>query len=347
MSLTPNYNYTVAVVIPNWNGEKYLPEMLDSILEQTFKDYRVFVVDDQSTDNSIELLKAYSAKDSRIKYYVRDREPKGAQTCRNTGFALSEGAKYVVFFDNDDLIAPYCLEQRVQYMEEHSDLDFAIFPAMNFEKVPYDNPNTVWGYHFAEDTLQAMLHFTLPMVGWTNIYRRKSYLIHQLQWDERIKVMQDSDFNIQSLIKGCVFDYAEFARPDYFYRAVTKSISSKIYKQDSFDGYIIIIDKILSKLSPAQILQYGSDLRSYIVHFAAIMVNSSTHLYQLAHHSRIRGQRWFSLKIRLWTTLPYRYRLLNVFFRSELNQLRHHQQNWQQMSKKKAYEFAHKKSDIV
>lgn len=342
MSLTPNYNYTVAVVIPNWNGEKYLPEMLDSILEQSFKDYRVFVVDDQSTDNSIELLKAYSAKDSRIKYYVRDREPKGGQTCRNTGFALSEGAKYVVFFDNDDLVAPYCLEQRVHYMEEHSDLDFAIFPAMNFEKVPYDNPNTVWGCRYIDDTFKAMLNWTLPMVGWTNIYRRSSYKSKGLQWDERLKSLQDSDFNIQAIIKKCKFEYADEAAPDYFYRYSIGSVSTKLYSKEHAGSHVLLVKKIIESLNEELLEKYDKDIKSYYLKFTEIIFQHAEHLKELMDLEWLREQKLFRYKLKLWLVFGHKYRILHMLFSKEFKYFSHQQSNWSNFVNNKSKQFLNK-----
>lgn len=342
MNSTFKYNYTVAVVIPNWNGEKYLPAMLDSLLAQTFEDFRVFVVDDQSTDESIDILKGYSKKDDRINFIVRDREPKGAQTCRNIGVGFTEGAKYLVILDNDDYVAPYCLSQRVAFMEEHTGTDFAIFPALCFKNYPFDMDERVWGCCFVEDTLQAMLHWTLPMVGWTNIYRREAYVGYQLEWDERIKVMQDSDFNIQALIKGLNFTYAENAKPDYFYRMVSQSTSTKLYRQESFDSYILLVEKLLSGLSILQIHQYASDLRCYVVRFATIMVNSPSHLFILARLSRNSGQWWFSFRLRIWSLIPHRFRLLKCFLGNEINMIESHQQKWNEQSNKKALEFIDK-----
>ena len=111
-------DYTLAVVIPCWNCEQYIGALLDCLLSQTLLDWKAFLIDDWCEDGTAGIIKSYEAKDARIRYYKRDREPKGAQTCRNIGFGLTEGAKYVVFFDSDDLIAPYCFEQRVLAMDK-------------------------------------------------------------------------------------------------------------------------------------------------------------------------------------------------------------------------------------
>ena len=115
----------IAIVIPCWNCEKEITELLDSIILQTYEDWQVICVDDQSTDKTLKVLKEYSKNDNRINYLVRSRLPKGAQTCRNIGLEYSKDSKYICFFDSDDIIAPYCLEQRIRYMEQHPDLDFA------------------------------------------------------------------------------------------------------------------------------------------------------------------------------------------------------------------------------
>ena len=172
-----NFNYTLAIIIPNWNGGEKLECMLKSILQNTYNDYKVFVVDDQSTDNSLDVLRRFSLQDDRIHYTVRDRAPKGGQTCRNIGAVLAQDAKYMIFFDNDDLVAPYCFAQRVKYMDEHPNLDMAVFPAMNFNETPCDLGLTArsWGSCYMDDSLRAFIRRTLPMVGWTNIYRTSSY----------------------------------------------------------------------------------------------------------------------------------------------------------------------------
>lgn len=92
-----NFNYTLAIIIPNWNGGEKLECMLKSILQNTYNDYKVFVVDDQSTDNSLDVLRRFSLQDDRIHYTVRDRAPKGGQTCRNIGAVLAQDAKYMIF----------------------------------------------------------------------------------------------------------------------------------------------------------------------------------------------------------------------------------------------------------
>ena len=71
----------LSVVIPNYNNEKYLEEMVGCICSQTFTQWELIIVDDGSTDKSYEVAKKLSNKDGRIKAMLRNREPKGGQRC--------------------------------------------------------------------------------------------------------------------------------------------------------------------------------------------------------------------------------------------------------------------------
>ncbi len=96
-----NISYTpkVSVIIPVYNVEDYLRECLDSVVNQTLKEIEIICVDDGSTDNSLEILKEYAAKDSRIT--IVSRENKGVGYSRNEGIRIARG-EFVAFMDPDD-----------------------------------------------------------------------------------------------------------------------------------------------------------------------------------------------------------------------------------------------------
>ena len=269
--------YKLAIVIPSWNCSEYIGEMLDSILENSFQDYRVYIVDDLSSDNSAQVIESYCEKDDRIRLIKRNRTPKGAQTCRNIGFELSKDAEYIIWFDADDVVAPYSFQQRVSYMDSHPDLDFGVFPAKTFVHDIWDDivVHNSYGVCFGNDSLKAMLNRTIPMVGWTNIYRVSSLLHNDIHWDERLLSMQDSDFNITCLIKGLKHDYAydNGAKADYFYRYIVNgesNIASKIGSKKHFGSHVVLLNKILQSLSDIQIKKYENDLKCYVFLFAII-----------------------------------------------------------------------------
>ena len=92
----------VSVIIPVFNTEKYLRKCLNSVCNQTLKDIEIICVNDSSTDDSLEILKEYAAKDERIKL-INFIENKGAAAARNAGIDIARG-EYIGFVDCDDYI---------------------------------------------------------------------------------------------------------------------------------------------------------------------------------------------------------------------------------------------------
>lgn len=98
----------ISVIIPVYNVEKYLPECIDSILNQTFQDFEIICVDDGSTDRSLDILQDYKRKDDR--FVILQQRHAGAGAARNHGLKLAEG-KYIQFLDSDDYFEPTLLEE--------------------------------------------------------------------------------------------------------------------------------------------------------------------------------------------------------------------------------------------
>lgn len=109
----------VSVITPVYNAEKFLKETIDSVLKQSYKDFEYLLIDDCSTDNSPEIVKAYAEKDSRVKY-IKLQENSGAAVARNTGLEHAQG-RYIAFVDSDDLWYPEKLEKQLTFMQENNE----------------------------------------------------------------------------------------------------------------------------------------------------------------------------------------------------------------------------------
>lgn len=100
-------NPVISVIVPSFNEEKHISRCLDSILNQTFTDFEVLCVDDNSTDSTFDIIKEYSLRDSRIK--PLKNPGKGVSSARNFGLENSCG-DYISFIDSDDFIQPQMYE---------------------------------------------------------------------------------------------------------------------------------------------------------------------------------------------------------------------------------------------
>lgn len=109
----------ISVTMPVYNGAPYLAETIESILNQTFQDFELIICDDGSADNSLEIIRSFSAKDSRI--VVMTRENRGIVYTRNEMLAHSRG-KYIAVIDHDDVALPERFALQVKYLEEHPEV---------------------------------------------------------------------------------------------------------------------------------------------------------------------------------------------------------------------------------
>ncbi len=107
----------VSIIMPAYNCGDFIGETLDSVINQSYKNWEVIIVDDCSTDNTAEVVKEYIKKDNRIKYHKLEKNS-GAAVARNKAIDLATG-KYLAFLDSDDVWFPEKLAKQIGFMEEN------------------------------------------------------------------------------------------------------------------------------------------------------------------------------------------------------------------------------------
>ena len=117
-----NKNPTVSVIIPTYNCARLIGRSIKSVLNQTYRDFELIIVDDSSTDNTDKIVKKFQEQDKRVKYIRHDKN-KGGSAARNTGIKLARG-EFIAFLDSDDEWLPKKLEKQIKAMK---DLPFDIW----------------------------------------------------------------------------------------------------------------------------------------------------------------------------------------------------------------------------
>ena len=135
----------ISVIIPVYNVEKYLRECIDSVLNQSYQNLEIILVDDGSTDSSGEICDEYEKQDIRIR--VIHQKNQGLSGARNTGFQNANG-EYVYFLDSDDWIVPEAIKCLVKRAEEES-ADVVFFEAFSFEDGKPEQTTTK-GYSYSK-----------------------------------------------------------------------------------------------------------------------------------------------------------------------------------------------------
>lgn len=115
----------LSVIVPVYNVENYLAECINSILCQTFVDFELILVNDGSTDSSLQICREFENKDSRVRVF--DKQNGGQSSARNLGLTKASG-KYISFIDSDDYISPDLFEAGITKLETNEYADFVVLP---------------------------------------------------------------------------------------------------------------------------------------------------------------------------------------------------------------------------
>jgi hypothetical protein len=183
-----------------YNRATLVGETLDSVLAQTYADWECIVVDDGSTDNSVEVVQKYVDKDSRFKLLIRPKDRiKGGPTCRNIGYENSTG-EIVYWFDSDDLLSPEFFEivvetfiqkPEAEYLYAEIDSFHGTYKKQNSQK---HNKPPYQGTPFEQLCSIKAKSSTQRL-----IWKRKLIEQCNIKWTEGLVKAQDSDFVYQVL----------------------------------------------------------------------------------------------------------------------------------------------------
>lgn len=237
----------ISIVIPLYNRKDLIRETLTSVQAQTYPHWEAIIVDDGSTDGSFELVRQIAEKDSQIKLLKRTRLPKGAPTCRNIGAEKAAG-KYLIFLDSDDILANYCLEQRVKYVQKYPDLDFLVFPIMLFHREK-DDMNILWNIDTGEDDLIRFLRLDAVWQTSSPIFK-KSYILNTEGFSEGLPFWQDYELHVRLLIHKPSYLKFLSEKPDvYCRRHAGHSISQiPLFSEKQLEKKLQISNSILNRL---------------------------------------------------------------------------------------------------
>ena len=116
MNKAINNSSLVSIIVPVYNAEKFIKDTIKTVIDQTYENWELLLVNDCSTDKCVEIIKEYQQKDKRIKLFSNTKNS-GAAISRNKGIEESRG-RYIAFLDADDLWEPKKLEKQVAFMQE-------------------------------------------------------------------------------------------------------------------------------------------------------------------------------------------------------------------------------------
>ncbi|NLP45229.1 MAG: glycosyltransferase [Peptococcaceae bacterium] len=256
-------NPIVSVIIPVYNVEKYLPQCLDSLLNQTLKDIEIICIDDGSTDNSLSILRRYEEMDSRVRVYTQNN--KGAGAARNKGIELARG-EYFSFLDSDDFFEPEMLELAYKasvdnnadivqffsdsYNDKNSKFEY-IPNILKINNFPCKNPFSV------HDIPEKIFNLGNKW-AWDKLYKASFVKENNIMFQE-IRTSNDMYFVCVSLVLANKI----FILPNILaHQRINRSDSLSVTREKSYDCYYIALLKLKKKL--VELNMYDTVKRSFV-----------------------------------------------------------------------------------
>lgn len=212
-------DFLVSVIVPVYNSEKYLHRCLESIINQTYKNIEIILIDDGSTDNSGKICDEYALKDGRIK--VIHTENKGPAAARNKGIENSRG-EFIFFVDADDFIENNAIDLLIEnYQRTKADMIVG-----DFLKIKDDNIFNSDCYYFFSDSkllekqdivdyircyLKKPNRFSLFVHSWGILFKTFIIKDNNISFNANLRTFEDVAFN---------FDYLKYTNKLFFMKKI-------------------------------------------------------------------------------------------------------------------------------
>ena len=196
--MTSKNNFDISVIIPAYCAGKFIHRALDSVLSQTILPNEIIIVDDGSTDNTLEIIESYSNQSRNVEVIVLSQENKGPGAARNLGLQRAS-SKYIAFLDSDDEWLPNKLQISIQRLEQE-DYDLIAHNVIMVKEKNQTRNDIAARYKKAKDSLFFGL-YCKGFIGTSTVVTRLSVIREAGFFDETLSAAQDFDLWLKILGK--------------------------------------------------------------------------------------------------------------------------------------------------
>lgn len=217
----------ISVIVPIYNAENFLEKLIENLINQTYKNIEIILVNDGSTDESLNICNELHRKDNRIK--IIDKKNGGVSSARNKGIEVSKG-EYITFVDSDDNIEEDYIKKMVENIEDEDCLVKCNYKyKLKEKKLDRDR------------YLKKIISGEILGVCWGYLFKKE--LLEGIYFDENTSYMEDTIFVVQYLLK--VKKVNIINNNLYRYNYNTESLTvMKSNIENKIDGYLYSIDEI-------------------------------------------------------------------------------------------------------
>lgn len=257
----------VTIIMPIYNASKYLNLSIESVLKQSYKNFTLLLIDDGSTDNSIEIIQEYKKKDDRI--IVINKENGGVCNARNIGLKMTK-TKYVTFIDHDDEYDKDFLKNILMLIES-KELDLVkcsrknVFIDLNGLSLGYNECNYSDSIYESKDLYKNILSICKSEIWgsvWNGIYKTSLFKENKLIFNENYKNgNEDIDISVDLLFKANKVGIISYIGYYHYYR-IGQSTSMK-FNEKQITSRLEVINKEIDYLKVNNLEKYKDEFLAY------------------------------------------------------------------------------------
>lgn len=189
----------VSIIMPLYNAEKYVDKAIRSILNQSYTDFELIVINDDSIDNSCNIVSTFN--DDRLKFFNNDRN-RGIAYTRNRAIELALG-EYIAIMDDDDIAPLNRLECEVKYLDEHPDIVAVCGNTCRIDENDNDL-NELWRVCRSPKRINALFLFGDPVPNSSAMVRRKILINNNIRFRENMHGIEDYRFWSEVSLRGLI-----------------------------------------------------------------------------------------------------------------------------------------------
>lgn len=278
----------VSIIVPIYQAEKHLHKCIESIINQTYGELEILLIDDGSKDGSLELCKQYQAIDHRIK--VLSQTNKGVSATRNRGIREATG-DYILFVDSDD----YIEKQMIEYMVEkagsyYNEIVFCGFEYVYNQERIIQRTQTEEGKYNQEELVKNFWELyecgILHNIG-TKLYSRDLLIRNNIFFDEKKNILEDIEFCLTAIRGASSFYVCDKSFYKYMMEVNPNSIQ-KLYRKD-FYVYLQDLFHVIEEMG------IDKNQKFYLIYMDALLLTLRNELLRdkksgrliLEHYKRI------------------------------------------------------------
>lgn len=261
----------VSIIIPVYNAEKYLYKCIHSVINQTYKDIEIIIINDGSTDSSLLICRKFEKNDSRIR--IINKKNEGVSKARNIGIDYAKG-KYIAFIDADDYIEKNMIENMFNRItKENADMILCNYTNVNNEEkklIKYNLKQVVTGCENINNNIIIPLierdknekkhkieGFRSP---WGKLFNKDIIDKFKLRFNEKMSIGEDFIFNLQFMSHSHALTFDEAS---YYYYVTNSNSALMKYKKNCWEKYYRPIIINLNQFLKDNMLYNQAELRVF------------------------------------------------------------------------------------